>query len=61
MRFYVNGKKVDATTKNQWGTAVGQRADICGGQDHQSAGKFRIDNLKIWNYAKTTFEDRHTK
>jgi|GEM_PF-2371283 len=55
MRMYVNGVKVAAETANDWGATVGFEADICGGNDQNIAGKFRIDELKIWDYAKTNF------
>ena len=58
IRLYVNGAKVAWSTLNGWGNTVGSRADICGGNDRDIAGKFCMDNLKIWNYAKTDFSDR---
>lgn len=57
MRLYVDGNIVATTTQNNWGTAVGDLADICGAND--AAGYFSMDNLKIWNYAKTDFSDRY--
>jgi hypothetical protein len=57
IRLYVNNVQVAATTQNNWGTTVGQRVDICGGNDHNLIGKFKMDELKIWNYAKTNFFD----
>ncbi|MBN1583199.1 MAG: hypothetical protein JXA89_20995 [Anaerolineae bacterium] len=57
MRLYINGEKVEAAMGNGWGTTVGQRADICGGNDHNIIGKFEMDSLKIWNYAKTDFAE----
>lgn len=61
MRLYVDGNKVALGTDNDWGTSVGYRADICGGNDHNIAQKFAMDNLIIWNYAKTDFSDRFTE
>jgi hypothetical protein len=58
MRLYVDGEKVAAITENDWGNTVGERVDICGGNDHNIIGKFIMDNLKVWNYAKTDFSDR---
>lgn len=57
LRLYVNNVPVASTTQNNWGTVVGQRVDICGGNDHNLIGKFKMDELKIWNYAKTNFFD----
>jgi len=58
MRLYVDGEKVAAITANDWGSTVGVRADICGGNDQNITGKFYMDNLIIWNNAKTAFSDR---
>ncbi len=58
MRLYIDGNKVASGTYNDWGTSVGSWADICGGNDKNIADKFAMDNLKIWNYAKTDFSDR---
>lgn len=55
MRIYLNGKKVAASNAANWGNTVGGRADICGGND-RCAGKFLMNNLKIWNRAKTNFD-----
>lgn len=58
MELFVNGEIVATTDEKDWGVTVGQRADICGGNDGDVSGKFKMDNLKIWNYAKTDFSDR---
>jgi hypothetical protein len=58
MRIYIDGNKVASSTYTDWGTTVGNWADIGGGNDQNIADKFAIDNLKIWNYAKTDFSDR---
>jgi len=58
MRLYIDGNKVASGTYNDWGTSVGNWIDICGGNDNNIADKFAMDNLKIWNYAKTDFSDR---
>jgi|GEM_PF-1809725 len=55
MRLYVGGNIVASANWTDWGTAVGSAADICGGNDQNIAGKFRVDELKIWDYAKTDF------
>ena len=61
IRLYADGNKVASGTYNDWGTSVGYWADICGGNDHNIAQKFAMDNLIIWNYAKTDFSDRFTE
>lgn len=61
MRLYVDGNEVASGTYDDWGTSVGNWADICGGNDHNIAQKFAMDNLIIWNYAKTDFSNRFTE
>lgn len=51
LRLYVNGALQAASTDSSWGSSVGQRADICSGNDANIAHKFRVDNLKVWDYA----------
>ena len=58
IRLYVNGDDVASTTIEGWGTAVGQYADIAGGNDQNIAGQFAIDNLKVYDTALTDFSDR---
>jgi hypothetical protein len=56
--LYVDGVKVAATTSGTWGTSFGRnQADIAGGNDFIDY-KFAVDNIVIWNYAKTDFSDR---
>lgn len=55
IRLYVNNTMVAAITKNDWGTTFGPMVDICGGNGHNLIGKYKMDELKIWNYAKTNF------
>ncbi len=57
MRLYANNQLVGSATANNWGTTLGQRADVCGGNGQYLPGKYKIDELKIWNYAKTNFTD----
>lgn len=61
MRLYVDGVKKAVSTESDWGTSVGPDADIGGSTDGDTYDKFFIDNLKIWNYAKTDFSDRFTE
>lgn len=58
IRLYVNGRKVAAAGEKDWGTSAAGQADIAGSNDDRCAGKFRVDNLKIWNRARTSFSDR---
>jgi hypothetical protein len=58
IRLYINGNVVASTISAGWGTAVGQFADIAGGNDQNIAGQFAIDNLKVYNVAVTDFSDR---
>jgi hypothetical protein len=58
LRLYVNGDVVASSVLAEWsGGTFGSAADICGGQDY-AAGRFAMDNLKIFDYAKTNFADR---
>ena len=57
-RLYVDGVKVGAITTHTWGTTFqGNRTDIAGGGDLME-DKFALDNLVLYNYAKTDFSDR---
>jgi Ca2+-binding RTX toxin-like protein len=67
IRLYLNGVEVASGTGSGWGTNAGACArpalitcpvDIAGGNDEDIAGKFFVDNVKVWNYAKTDFSDR---
>ncbi|WP_194973432.1 LamG domain-containing protein [Aquiflexum lacus] len=59
MQLYINGKKVAATTSNNWSSSFGDpfwnnMVDIAGANGSPE-GKFLLDDLKIYNYAKTDF------
>ena len=58
LRLYVNGAVAASTTTGGWGTVVGQLADIGGGNDANIAGKFEMDNLKVYDVAMTDFSNR---
>jgi MYXO-CTERM domain-containing protein len=58
IRLYLDGNLVAATTVSGWGTTVGQFADIAGGNDHNIAGQFAVDNLKVYDTAMTDFSNR---
>jgi hypothetical protein len=58
LRLYLNGAVVASTTASNWGSVVGQRADIGGGNDANIAGKFEMDNLKVYDVAMTDFSNR---
>jgi hypothetical protein len=66
IRLYVNGEVVAASQENDWGTTTcADRLpgvdrcflDIAGCND-TCADTFSVDNLKVWDYAKTDFDDR---
>ncbi len=57
-RLYVDGVKVGAIATRSWGTGnQANRADIAGGGDLME-DRFALDNLVIYDYAKTDFSDR---
>jgi hypothetical protein len=58
IRLYLDGSMVVSTPFANWGSSVGQRADIGGGNDGAIADKFAIDNLKVYNTALTDFSHR---
>jgi hypothetical protein len=58
IRLYLNGDLVASTSVAGWGNTVGQFADIAGGNDGDIAGKFAIDNLKVYDTALTDFSHR---
>ena len=55
MRIYINGKKAAAGQDTGWGTTFGTQADIAGGNDQNIARTFYVDELKIYDYAKTDY------
>jgi hypothetical protein len=66
IRLYVDGEVVAASQENDWGTTTcADRLpgvdrcflDIAGCND-TCADTFSVDNLKVWDYAKTDFDDR---
>jgi hypothetical protein len=65
VRLYVNGKVVALSHKRNWGRVTcGMRKvrcwdDIVGCND-TCAGAFAVDDLKIWDYAKTEFSAQGT-
>jgi hypothetical protein len=58
MRLYLDGQVVAASQLANWGTVVGQTADIGGANDYNIAGQFALDNLKIYDVALTDFSHR---
>ena len=58
VRLYLNGSVIAASTAGGWGTTVGQRADIGGGNDAGAADKFALDNIKVYDTAVTDFSNR---
>ncbi len=67
VRLYVNGEVVAASRARDWGTTPCARrrpagqwrcfTDVAGCND-TCANVFAVDNLKLWNYAKTDYSDR---
>lgn len=58
MRVYLNNDVVATSQAALAVSAFGTSADIAGGNDGSIAGKFLVDNLKLWDFAKTDFSDR---
>lgn len=58
MRIYINNEVVAAGTANDWGTTFGNSADIASGNDSNIAGKFYLDELRVYSVAKTDFSNR---
>jgi hypothetical protein len=56
--LYVDGSVVASSTANNWGGAVGTRADIAGANDGDIVQQFYVDNLKVWDDAVTDFSHR---
>ena len=59
MRIYVDGDKVAVNdTNNDWGTnnTSGSFRVAAPWDSNFSTDRYTVDNIKIWNYAKTTFE-----
>jgi hypothetical protein len=65
VRLYVNGKVVAASAAADWGTTPcderrsARPAGACfldvAGCNDTCANTFAIDNLKVWNYAKSDY------
>jgi hypothetical protein len=70
VRLYVDGKVVAASQTSDWGTTpcasrrpAGQWrcfTDVVGCND-VCANTFAVDNLKLWHYAKTDYDDRFSE
>jgi hypothetical protein len=58
LQLYVDGVRVASTTEDAWGTIVGSQVDICGANDVDACDNFFMDNIKVWDFAKTDFADR---
>lgn len=56
LRLYVNGQLLGANTAGGWGTSFGWAAAVGTGNDPEVAGKFLIDEIKVWDAAKTAFD-----
>lgn len=55
MQLYINGVKMASATASTWGTVFGTKVDIAGGNDNNIARQFYVDELKFYDFAKTTF------
>lgn len=55
MRCYLNGQLVASATSGAWGTTFGWGANVGGASNWDIEGAFFLDELKIWDAAKTTF------
>jgi hypothetical protein len=56
MRLHLNGVLVGTSQLTSWGTAVGGAADLCGANDCCPYDKFMLDDVKIYDAAKTSFD-----
>jgi Concanavalin A-like lectin/glucanases superfamily len=66
IRLYVDGQVVAASQESDWGSTTCDRRlpgrdrcflDVAGCND-TCADTFAVDNLKVWDYAKTDYSDR---
>ncbi|SHG42068.1 Concanavalin A-like lectin/glucanases superfamily protein [Chryseolinea serpens] len=57
MRIYINGEKTASGQELGWGTTFGPQVDIAGGNSdgNNIARQFYVDELKIYDYAKTDY------
>jgi len=55
LRLYVDGAVVARSAVGTWGNTVGSQADICGAMTSRLRRQFLMDNIRIWDYAKTNF------
>jgi hypothetical protein len=62
-RIYVNGELVSFGTFSDWGIQEGfGESRIATGWDWiYDESRFAMDNIKVWNYAKTDFSDRENE
>jgi hypothetical protein len=58
-RIYVNGELVSFGTKSNWGTNnYGITRMATGIDSNYEESRYAMDNIKVYNYAKTDFSDR---
>ncbi len=55
MRLYLNGRVVAVSMDPSWGHQFGWGATVGGASDSHIARKFLVDELKLWDGAKTQF------
>jgi hypothetical protein len=51
LRLSVNGRLVATARGSGWDSQIGTVVDIAGGNDAEIAGKFFVDELRLWNGA----------
>lgn len=62
LRIYINGEVVAYSQESNWGTDNSSSFRIANGWDSDyEENRFSMDNLKVYNYAKTDFSDRDTE
>jgi hypothetical protein len=49
LRLYLGGTVVATATASDWSATLGRYVDVAGGNDAKIAGKFAVDELKVWN------------
>ena len=64
MRIYVDGTMVTSgNTENDWGTdnTAGEFRIAAPWDSDFATDRYSVDNIKVWDYAKTDFSDRNTE
>ena len=53
LRVYLNGVLAAASQQNDWGTTMPAQVEIGGNTDADIVGKLLVDDVKLWDAAKT--------